>query len=161
MGVFASVDQLTARFASNVEAAYATDNEAAGVISPTVAAECIGTADGEILSYWGVRYSTTAADIALALADAYVAALMLGVALDMAEFHVLNRAPDVPDQKTRQYERRLEWLKMLAEGKVSIPGAVEIPSATVNVQDAAWSTWDRTYSDDDVRDVSRATAGGI
>jgi phage gp36-like protein len=157
MGAYCTVAQLTARFASTVEAAYATDNEAAGVISSTVAAECIGTAEGEINSYLAKRYRTPLS--ATELADTSIAELMLGVTLDMAEYHVLNRGPRIGPEKIKQYERRLEWLKMVAAGEVLIPGAVEV--AETAEMAASWSTWNRTYADDDVRDVSRDTAGAI
>lgn len=156
MGAYCSVTQLTARFASAVEAAYATDNEAAGVISSTVAAECIGSAEGEINSYLAKRYRTPLS--AAELADTSVAELMLGVTLDIAEYHVLNRGPRIGPEKIRQYERRIAWLMLVAQGEVLIPGAIEITETTEMA--AAWSTWDRTYADTDVRDASRATAGG-
>lgn len=159
MGAYCSVAQLTARFASNIEAAYATDNEAAGVISSTVAAECIGTAEGEINSYLSVRYRTPLS--ATELADTSVAELMLGVTLDIAEFHVLNRAPDVPEQKEKQYERRIEWLKMVAAGKVTIPGAVEVASVTVNSPELYWSGSDRDLTDVTTRVTSRETMAAL
>jgi phage gp36-like protein len=157
MGSYCSVAQLTARFASSVEAAYATDNESAGVISSTVAGECIDTAEGEINSYLAKRYRTPLS--ATELADASIAALMLGVTLDISEYHVLNRGPRIGPEKIKQYERRIEWLKLVAMGEVLIPGAVEITETTEMA--ASWSTWDRTYQDDDVRDASRDSAGAI
>ena len=158
MGAYCSVAQLTARFASTVEAAYVTDNEAAGVISSTVAAECIGSAEGLENSYIGVRYRLpfTAAE----LTNTTLAELLLGMTLDIAEYNVLNRGPRIGPEKIAQYERWIEWLKMLAEGQVVLPGAEEIPSST-GTPEASWSTWDRIYADDDVRDVTRSTAGWL
>lgn len=158
MGAYCSVAQLTARFASATEAAFATDNEAAGVISSTVATECIGSAEGEINSYLAERYRTPLS--AIEIADTSIAELMLGVTLDIAEYHVLNRGPEIGEQKVKQYERRIAWLILIATGKASIPGAVTIASPS-NTKTAAWSTWDRSYPDDAARNVTRATAGAI
>lgn len=159
MGSYCSVAQLTARFASDVEAGYATDNEAAGVISSTVAGECIGSAEGEINSYLSRRYRTPLS--ATELTDTSVAELMLGVTLDIAEFHVLNRSPEVPEQKEKQYDRRIEWLKLVAEGKVLIPGAVEIASPTTTGFAASWTGFDRDLSDVDTRVTSRTTMAAL
>lgn len=158
MGSYCSVAQLTARFASDAEAGYATDNEAAGVISSTVAAECIGSAEGTINSYLADRYVTPLS--AVVLADTSVAELMLGVTLDIAYYFVAIRSPRVGEQIIAQYERRLEWLKMVRDGLVSIPGAVAIPGPSIG-QDASWSTHDRTYPDDAARNVTRASGGAI
>lgn len=159
MGAYCSVAQLTARFASATEAAYVTDNESAGVISSTVAAECIGTAEGEINSYLAARYRTPLS--ATELTDSSVAELMLGVTLDIAEYHVLNRGPEIGEQKIKQYERRIAWLLLIAQGTVLIPGAVEIAAPDAQGMESSWSTWDRTYPTSDVRDASRATSGAI
>lgn len=158
MGAYCSVAQLTARFASTVEAAYATDNESAGVISSTVAAECIGTAEGIIESHLSKRYAVPLS--AISLADTSVAQLMLGITLDLAEYGVLSRSPEVGQAIKDKRDYWLAWLILASNGEVLIPGAVTIPGPSTTVG-AYWSTWDRTYADTDVRDVSRASAGAI
>ncbi len=159
MGAYCSVAQLTARFASSVEAAYATDNEAAGVISATVAAECIGSAEGEINSYLAERYRTPLS--AAEIADTSVAELMLGVTLDIAEYHVLNRGPEVGEQKIAQYERRIKWLELIAKGGVSIPGAVPIATETTSGMAASWTGSDRDLSAVTTRVTSRETMAAL
>lgn len=159
MGAYATTAELIARFASSTEAAYATDAELVGIPSETVLAECIGSAEGEINSYVAQRYLTPlrSAD----LADTSVAELFRGVTLDMAEYHVLNRGPEPSEQKVAQYERRLAWLKLIAEGKVQIPGAATVPSTASRNPLAAWSGSDRDLTDVPTRIFSRETMGAL
>jgi phage gp36-like protein len=156
---YCSIAQLQGRFASAVESAYATDNEAAGVISDAVANECIGSAEGEINSYFAERYRTPLS--AVELADTSVAALMLGVTLDIAEYHVARRSPQPGEEIIAQYERRIRWLELVAAGKVSIPGAVEITATTTSGTAASWTGSDRDLSSVTTRVTSRTTMAAL
>ena len=157
MGSYAATTDLIARFASSIEAAYATDAEASGTPSEDVLGECINTAEGEINSYLSVRYATPV-DVSV---DTELADLLLGVTLDIAEYHVLNRGPEIGEQKIAQYERRIAWLKLFAEGGVSLPGAVELPGAATVSSTAFWSGSNRELPDDGPRISSRVTMEGL
>ena len=157
MGDYCTTAELTTRFASDLEASYATDNESVGTASSTVLDECIDTAEGEINSYLAMRYATPV-DTTLSTA---IDNLMLGITLDIAEWHVLNRSPSVSEQKTAQYERRIEWLKMIAKGEANMPGAVTLPSTLSNGTTASWTGSNRTLSDESPRLFSRETASTL
>ena len=157
MGDYATTTELIARFGSSEEAAYATDAESTGTPSTTVLDECIDTAEGEINSYLSVRYETPV-DTSL---DSSVENLLRGVTLDISEFHVLNRGPNVSEQKTAQYERRIEWLKMIAKGEANLTGGAELPGTEASDNLASWSGSDRELPDPGPRICSRETMSGL
>jgi len=83
-------------------------------------------AEGLINSYLARRYATPV-DITL---DAGAAALLKAATIDVAEFRLRERRPPVPDDVTQRFDRTVEWLREIAEGKANMPSAVELPGPT-------------------------------
>jgi phage gp36-like protein len=156
VGNYASTTELIARFASTEEAAYATDSLDPAVPTTTVLAEAIGSAEGEMNSYIAKRYLVPAVTT-----DTEVDELLTSCALDMAKFHLLNRKPNTPEQVTRQYERRVEWLQKIATGGVVLPATATLASTTSDDPLADWSDSTRTLDEDRGRMFSRETMSSL
>jgi phage gp36-like protein len=158
MGNYATNAELIARFGSTEEAAYATDSTDVTTPTATVLTEAIGAAEGEMNSYIGVRY-----EVPVSTTDPEVDELLTSCALDMAKFHVFHRKPSTPEGVARQYDRRIEWLKMVADGTVVLPATVALTSATAGVPAMSWSDWktNRTLSTDGGRLFARSTCSQL
>lgn len=156
MGNYASNAELKARFGSTEEVAFATDSTDPAVPVEAVLTEAIGSAEGEMNSYIGKRYLVPASTT-----DAEVDELLTSCALDMAKFHLLNRKPGTPQQVTDQYDRRVAWLKMIAEGEVVLPGTATPPSTTSRDPLATWTDSTRELNTDSGRLFSRETASQL
>jgi len=57
-------------------------------------------------------------------------AVLSGVALDLVEHRLRMRRPPAPAEVAERAEQAVEWLRLLAEGKVSLPSAAEVPTST-------------------------------
>lgn len=160
MGNYASTTELWARYASTVEAAYATDTESTGVPSETVGADVIGGAEGWINGYLSVRYLTPVSAAILA-SNPETARLLKAITLDRAEANMQLRSPKRSEMIKERMAEWKEFLMGIAAGRIEMPGAAPLPTTASAGATASWSTWDRGYADGDVRDVSRASAGAL
>lgn len=156
MGNYASTTELSARFGSTEEVAFATDSTDPTTPVTAVLTEAIGAAEGEMNSYIGKRYAVPAST-----SDAEVDELLTSCALDMAKFHLLNRKPGTPEQVTAQYERRVAWLKMIANGEVVLPGTTTLASTTSRNPLASWTDSERVLDDTRGRLFSRDTCSAL
>jgi phage gp36-like protein len=160
MGSYLVIADLEARFNSTVEVAYLTGTESTGVPDTARENEAIVAGEGDINSRIGRMYVTGATLILSAAADAV--AVLKAYSTDCAEYRLrMNLGQSVSDDKTKMYERALAWAEAVGMGKFVLTGATTIASSEAFNPGATWSTWNRTYSTDDVRDVSRASAGSI
>ena len=158
MGNYASTTELWTRYASTTEAAYATDTESTGVPSETVGADVIGGAEGWINGYLAVRYETPVSVASLA-ASPETARLLKAITLDRSEANMQLRSPKRSEMIKERMAEWKEFLEGIAAGRIEMPGAVPLPSST-SATVASWSTFDRAYDSDDVRDVTRLSGAG-
>ena len=160
MGDYLVIADLEGRFNSTVEVAYLTGTESTGVPDAARENEAIVAGEGDINSRIGRMYLTGATLVASPIA-ADALAVLKAYSTDCAEYRLrMNLGQSVSDDKTKMYERALAWAEAVGAGKFVLTGATVMQGSEANPQ-ASWSTWDRTYEDTDVRDVSRASAGAI
>lgn len=157
MGDYLVIADLEARFNSTAEVSYLTGTEATGVPDTARENEAIVAGEGDINSRIGKMYLTP---VSSAQADAV--AVLKAYATDCAEYRLrMNLGQSVSDDKTKMYERALSWAEMVGAGKFVLTGAATLASTEALNPGASWTTWDRTYNDDDVRDAGRAHSGAI
>lgn len=157
MGSYLVIADLEARFNSTAEVAYLTGTESTGVPDAARENEAIVAGEGDINSRIGRMYLTP---VSSAQADAV--AVLKAYATDCAEYRLrMNLGQSVSDDKTKMYERALNWADLVGAGKYVLTGAATVASSEGRNPGASWSTWNRTYADTDARDVSRASAGAI
>ena len=160
MGQYLVIADLEARFNSTAEVAYLTGQEATGTPDAARENEAIVAGEGDIDSRIGRMYVTGATLVSSASAAAV--AVVKAYATDCAEYRLrMNLGQAVSDDKTKMYERALNWADLVGQGKFVLTGATTVASSLGKDPIAVWSTWDRTYADDAARNVTRASAGAF
>ncbi len=97
-----------------------TDDEAAGVVDESVVARAIADADATIDSYLQTRYSVPLSP---------VPDKVRLISVDLAIYNVFSRRSlDPPEVRKDRKKDAMAWLKMVAEGKISL-GSDEISPA--------------------------------
>ncbi len=117
MGVYATNDELKARFLNNAAVAHLTDTADSGVPDEDVLTEVIGHGEGDIDSYAAMKYK-----VPLAVADhTSLANIAKSKTLDLAVFYLYVRSNKVPDAIQVAFDKVFEWLVLLAKGEVILP----------------------------------------
>lgn len=141
MGNYATSTQLIARFEDTAAVAHLT-NSTDGSPVTAVLDEAIANAEGTIDGYLSARYEVPV-DVS---GDTNLAATLKGAALDISVVYLHGSSDHVSEIKKKLYDDRLAWLKMIAEGKINLPSAAELPSGTTS---GSVSSWGCNDADDD------------
>lgn len=157
MGNYASQAELKDRFADDTEVAYLTDTESTGTPDTTVLDDCIENAEGEINSRIGKRYATPVT----VSGNTELTALLKRKTLDLAEYFLLMRGPQVSEEKAKRHDRVLEWADKIADGTFVLSGASTPASTASRDPLASWTGADRDLTDVDTRIFSRETMSGL
>lgn len=141
MGNYATNAELIARYADAAEAAHATDSDSITVPDDVVLTEIVGESEGWINSYIRVRYATpvSVADLA---ASPSMAALLKGLTLDEGIYRLCVRGDLASEIKKDLRTERIEWLQMVASGKVELPATVYPTSAPIHGPTPRWGSGD-------------------
>lgn len=112
--------QLEKRFASMQ---WWTDDAAAGSIDADIVSEIIAIAGGEI-DFWAAQQYA----VPLTLSDASTAVIIRTIAGDIAGYQLVSRvqAGSIPQTMQDLYDNAIEKLKLIAAGKVHLPGESQV-----------------------------------
>lgn len=136
MGNYASTSDLVNRFEDDAAVAHLTDTADTGTPDTDVLDEVINGAEGLINSYAGRKF-----DIPFSTADSGFAAFLKSLTLDIAVFHLVGARSDlVSEAKTAAFDKAIEWLEKLAEGKVVPPAAATQDTTAARDPVAAFGT---------------------
>ena len=105
-----------------------TDDDGDGAADVGVVDEARLGAEGELDSYLARRVQvpvdlTTHADLADLLAT---------ITLDLVEYRLRARRPPVSDEARQRYARAVEWLRRVADGRVTLPSAAPLATNPVH-----------------------------
>lgn len=116
MGVYASNDELKARFENNEAVAHLTGTQESGTPDEAVLTEVLGNAEGDVESYAAVKYA-----IPLKVGDhTSLANQIKSKVLDLAVWYLSVRAASVTEAIQLAYDNAIAWLEKLATGKVML-----------------------------------------
>jgi phage gp36-like protein len=101
-----------------------TDDSGAGVANEDVVNEARLAAEGEVDAYLAARYQVPI-DIAV---HPQVAGVLVGIALDLAEYRLRARRPPIPADAGAKHGAAIEWLRRVARGEVELPAAEALAS---------------------------------
>ena len=136
MGNYATTTDLVNRFEDDAAVAHQTDTADTGIPDPDVLNEVINGAEGLINSYAGRKY-----DIPFSTADTGFASFLKSLTLDIAVFHLVGARSDlISEAKTTAFDKAIEWLEKLAEGKVVPPAAATQDTTAARDPIAAFGT---------------------
>ena len=135
MTEYATAQDMTDYF-GDVEVLRAFDRDADGIVDVGVMTAALIAASTEIDTYLCVRY-----DLPLQV----VASGLMRVCCDLAMYHASIGSDSITEDKQTRYDQRLEWLKMLAKGNVSL-GAQEEEVVAQDDVEVASTNPDRLFT---------------
>src|SRR3972149_3728356 len=98
------------------------DDDGNGVADVGVVDEARLSAEGEVNSYLGRRYTVP---ISLTI-HPDLADVLASFTLDLAEYRLRLRRPPVPEDARRRRDQAIEWLTRVADGRIELPSAVGV-----------------------------------
>ena len=102
-----------------------TDDDGDGNADVGVVDEARLAAEGEVNSFLARRFAVPIDLVTFPeLAD-----VLKSITLDRVECRLRVRRPPVPDDARRKADRALEWLKSVAEARIDLPAAGELPAS--------------------------------
>ncbi len=113
---YATIDDLALRLGP-VRYVQLTDDEGTGNPNVPRAAEALAAGEAEIDSRLAARYRTPV-DVS---GEAQAAALLKGLALDLAEYRLHARQPPVPEDIRQKATAVRQWLADLVAGRAHLP----------------------------------------
>ncbi|KKM76399.1 hypothetical protein LCGC14_1380550 [marine sediment metagenome] len=155
MGNYATTTDLANRFENDAAVAHLTDTAETGTPDTDVLDEVISGAEGLINSYGARKY-----DIPFSTSDTGFASFLKSLTLDIAVFNLVGARGDLASEaKTTAYEKALEWLEKLAEGKVIPPATATQTTTAARDPVAAFGT--AGTGDSSKRLFSRSTQANL
>ena len=133
---YATQADMEARFGTE-EVLLASDRDGSGVVDPTAMTSCLDAATGEMDSYIAAQYELPL--------DTPVSEHIEHLCCDIAMYRLSADSPAYTEEKRVRYEDAIAWLKMLAEGTVTL-GENESEEESIQVAELSSDTEDRLFT---------------
>lgn len=129
-----------------------TDRVDATTADDAVGQEILDAAHGEVNGWIARRYAVPVD----ASTDATSAQQLKGVTLNIAEYKAWASNPvrkTIPERVADNYATAVKWLTAVTSGKAALPGAAEIPAATINGPKATAIGHEQRFTEDALKDL--------
>lgn len=135
MSVFATLNEFKAHLGFSVSPLglynQLTDRLASQTADDAVGQELVDAAEGEVRDWLGRRYALPTTTPS----DAVLARSLKTFVLDIAAYRGFEghpNKPKIPQKYERSYQRTIDRLTAIADGKAALPGAESIPGPTTS-----------------------------
>ena len=153
---YATLDDLKQRLGSDpdLKVGYEqlTDRTGGTTADDAVGQEVLDAAHGDVNGWIAKRYAVPV-DVS---SDATLAQKLEGITLDIAMYRAFALAAPritVPERVADIYADAIKWLVEVAKGKATLPGATEIPAATIHGPSAAVVGHEARFTEDSMKSL--------
>ncbi len=123
MGSYATTAQLEERFEDTRTVAILTGSTDMATPDAAVLTEVVDSSEGVVNAYLAKVYETP-----VSTANTQVANTLKMLTLAIAEYQLILRTQNVPEQKVKARDDAVEMLKLLADGEIKLPSVSPLDS---------------------------------